>query len=421
MENAVLLRGGTVYTGTGLIKADVLMGDGVIKAVEPWIEAPWAQVFPAEGLIISPGFVDLHVHLREPGFFYKETVKTGTLAAAAGGFTTVCAMPNVNPVPDCPEALEKQLDIIRREALVEVIPYGAITKGEKGLELADIGEMAPYCAGFSDDGKGVQASDMMERAMERVARAGSLIAAHCEEESLIPKGGCVHDGLAAGRYGLPGIPSKSEWLPIQRDLELVEKTGARYHVCHVSAKESVELIRKARKKGLPVTCECTPHQIMLCDEDIGEDDGRFKMNPPLRGREDRAAILEGLLDGTIGIIATDHAPHSREEKSRGLAGSVFGVIGLETALGVCYTALVKPGRMTLEELLNKLTKNPAALLHREAVLKPGVRADVTVLDTEKVWRVEPEEFRSMGRATPFAGMELTGKVMATFYGGKRVF
>ncbi len=421
MIGRILIKGGMAYINGKLKKADILIGGGVIQIIADEILAPGAQVFSAAGRIVSPGFVDVHVHLREPGLSQKETIATGTRAAAAGGFTTVCAMPNVNPVPDCLDALQMQLDIIRRDALVEVIPYGSITQGEKGQELADIVKLAPLCAGFSDDGKGVQSQDMMRAAMKRIAAVNGLLAAHCEDEGLIPSGGCVHDGVCAIRFSLPGIPSKSEWLPIQRDIDLVKETGVRYHVCHVSAKESVELIRKAKKQGLQVTCECTPHQIMLCDEDISEDDGRFKMNPPLRGREDREAIVEGLADGTIDCIATDHAPHALAEKSLGLHRSSFGVVGLETAFAVCYTALVKTGWMTIEKLLDKLTAAPARLLGREQALKVGTRADITVLDVNEVWRVEPEKFLSMGRATPFAGMELTGKVAATFFQGRQIF
>jgi dihydroorotase len=421
MDGRILLKGGTAYLNGRLEKADILIGDGIILETGPEISAPEAKVFSAEGMIVSPGFVDMHVHLREPGFGLKETILTGTRAASAGGFTTVCAMPNVNPVPDCIEALQKQLDIIRRDALVEVIPYGSITKGEKGQELADIEKLAPLCAGFSDDGKGVQSKEMMRAAMMRITDVKGLLAAHCEDESLIPSGGCVHDGICEKRFSLPGIPSKSEWLPIQRDIELAAETGVRYHVCHVSAKESVELIRKAKEQGVQVTCECTPHQIMLCDEDIFEDNGRFKMNPPLRSREDREAILQGLADGTIDCIATDHAPHTLAEKSLGLKSSSFGVVGLETAFAVCYTALVKTGRMTVEKLLDKLTYEPARLLNREQTLKAGARADITVLDVNEVWRVEPEKFLSMGRVAPFSGMELTGRVAATFFRGRQVF
>ncbi len=416
-----MVRGGTAYINGRLEKADVLLGGGVIQKVGPGITAPEAQVFSAGGMIVSPGLVDVHVHLRQPGLSHKETIAAGTRAAAAGGFTTVCAMPNVNPVPDCTEALQQQLDIIRRDALVEVIPYGAITRGEKGQELSDIERLAPLCAGFSDDGRGVQSMEMMRAAMMKIASINGLLAAHCEDEGLIPRGGCVHDGASARRFSLPGIPSKSEWLPIQRDIELVKETGVRYHMCHVSAKESIGLVRRAKERGLPVTCECTPHQIMLCEEDILEDDGRFKMNPPLRSRDDREAILQGLCDGTIDCIATDHAPHTAAEKNLGLARSSFGVVGLETAFAVCYTALVKTGRMTLEKMLDKLTCAPARILKREQALKVGARADIAVLDLDKVWRVEPEKLYSMGRATPFAGMELTGRVVATFFRGKQVF
>ncbi len=421
MSKRILIQGGMVYTQGKLQKADVLVGNGKVQIIAQTICAPGAEVFQAEGLIVSPGFVDVHVHLREPGLSHKETIATGTRAAAAGGFTTVCAMPNVNPVPDCLDALQKEMEIIRRDALVEVIPYGAITVGEKGQALADLEGMAAHCAGFSDDGKGVQSEAMMLAAMEHIKSINGLLAAHCEDESLIGKGGCVHQGAAASRFGVPGISSASEWRQIERDIELVKKTGVRYHVCHISAKESVELMRSAKRQGLPVTCECTPHQLMLCDEDIVEDNGRFKMNPPLRSHKDREAIMEGLCDGTIDCIATDHAPHTLEEKSRGLQNSTFGVVGLETAFAVCYTALVKTGRMTLENLLDKLTCAPARLINREQELKVGAIADIAVLDVNEVWRVESERFASMGRATPFEGLELSGKVVATFRQGRQIF
>jgi dihydroorotase len=421
MMERILIKGGMAYIKGRLQNADILIGNGIILDISPDIAAPEAIVFSAGGMIVSPGFVDVHVHLREPGLSHKETILTGTQAAAAGGFTTVCTMPNVNPVPDCVEAMQMQLDIIRRDALVEVIPYGSITKGEKGLELSDIERLAPLCAGFSDDGKGVQSREMMLAAMKRIAAVNGLMAAHCEDESLIPAGGCVHDGICSKRFFLPGIPSKSEWLPIQRDMELVRETGARYHVCHVSTRESVELIRKAKMQGLQVTCECTPHQIILCEEDILEDDGRYKMNPPLRTRGDREALLEGLADGTIDCIATDHAPHTPQEKGLGLKGSSFGVAGLETAFAVCYTALVKTGRMTAEKLLDKLTSAPARILKREQTLKAGARADITILNVNESWLVEPDKFLSLGRATPFAGMELKGRVEATFFHGRQVF
>lgn len=421
MNNTIIIRGGTVYAEGKLKKADVLIDCGIIQSIGEKIEVAKAEIVPAEGLIVSPGFIDLHVHLREPGLSQKETIKTGTQAAAAGGFTTVCAMPNVNPVPDCLDNLRIQLDMIERDALVEVIPYGAITKQELGLEPADIEEMASLCAGYSDDGKGVQSQKMMRESMTRIAGIDGLLAAHCEEERLVPVGGCVHDGYSARRYSLSGIPSESEWMPIQRDIEIARETNVRYHVCHISAKESIALVREAKRQGVKISCECTPHQLMLCDEDITEDAGRFKMNPPLRSREDREAIVEGLLDGTIDCIATDHAPHTFAEKNKGLAGSSFGVTGLETAFGVCNTALVQTGIMKMEQLLDKLTSAPASLLFRKQELKAGARADITLLDPSAAWVVRPEEFFSMGRATPFEGMKLTGKVMATFFNGRKVF
>ena len=421
MDKAILIKGGTVFTGEILQKADVLVENGIIQQIGEKIKDVRADVFFAEGLIISPGFTDLHVHLREPGLSYKETIKTGTQAAAAGGFTTVCAMPNVDPVPDCPDKLKMQLDMIARDALVEVIPYGAVTKSQMGLELADIKAMAPFCAGFSDDGKGIQSRKMMREAMKRIAEVKGLLAAHCEDEGLVPASGCVHDGCIALQYALTGIPSKSEWMHIQRDIELLRETGVRYHVCHISAKESVALVREAKRQGMKISCECTPHQLMLCDEDISEDHGRFKMNPPLRSREDREAIIEGLIDGTIDCIATDHAPHAFAEKNKGLEYSSFGITGLETAFSVCNTALVQTGLMTMERLLEKLTKAPAGLLMRKQDLKAGSRANLTLLDPDTSWTVRSEKFFSMGKATPFEGMELTGKVVATFFNGKKVF
>jgi dihydroorotase len=403
----------------GLARADILISGGRIEKIGAGLPEAGAEMRDVTGMVISPGFIDLHAHLREPGFAYKETIRTGTMAAVAGGYTLVCAMPNLNPVPDCMEALTAELELIRGGALIHVLPYGAITKGEGGCELADLRGMLPYCAGFSDDGKGVQDAGIMEAAMRALATLGGLLAAHCEDNALAA-GGCVHAGAAA-RLGLAAIPSEAEWRQAARDIALVRKTGARYHICHVSAKETVALVRNAQREGLPVTCECTPHQLMLCDEDVIADDGRYKMNPPLRGREDRDAITEGLLDGTIACIATDHAPHSAAEKSKGFAESSFGVVGLETAFAACHTALVKSGRMRLDILLGMFTTGPAGLLGRASALAPGMDADITVIDTARMWKVDAGAFYSMGRSTPFAGMELTGKVLSTYCGGRLVY
>lgn len=390
IEKTILLQNGLVYANGKLSPGDVRIGEGRdIERVD------------CEGLVISPGFTDLHVHLREPGFSRKETIRTGTLAAAAGGFTTVCAMPNLSPVPDSLENLRAQLDIIERSAHVEVLPYGAITRGEEGKELADFEALAPYCVGFSDDGRGVQSRGLMKEAMLRAKAVDRLIAAHCEDE----------------RY--EATDSRSEWKMIERDIELAAETGARYHVCHVSAKESIALLRQAKAQGLPITCECTPHQLLLCADDADRSDGRFKMNPPLRTVADRKAIVRGLLDGTIDCIATDHAPHTAEEKSGGFAMSANGVVGLETALAACYTALVRPGLCTLAFLLEKLTDAPSRILRRACGIRPGHPENLVILNPNTAERVVPERFRSMGRSSPFAGRVLTGSIVATYYRGQR--
>ncbi len=364
-------------------------------------------------LIILPGFCDVHVHFREPGFSYKETVETGCLAAAHGGYTDVCTMPNLSPVPDTREHLQMQLDRIREKACIRVHPYGAITLEEKGETLTDMESLAQQAVAFSDDGRGVQSDEMMRRAMKEAKRLGKIIAAHCEVNDLL-RGGYIHDGVYARAHGHRGICSESEWAQIARDLELVKETGCKYHVCHISTKESVELIRKAKQQGLDVTCETGPHYLVLCDEDLQED-GRFKMNPPLRSREDRDALVEGLLDGTIDMIATDHAPHSAEEMGRGLEKSLMGVVGLETAFAVMYTHFVKKGILSLEKLVEWMCVNP-----RERFGLPFGN-DFTVFDGSKTYSVNPETFLSMGRATPFAGMELAGECVLTVCDGKAVY
>ena len=363
---------------------------------------------------IFPGFVDVHVHLREPGFSYKETIATGTAAAARGGYTAVCPMPNLDPVPDSPETLERQLDIIRRDARITVLPYGAITAGERGEVLADMEAMAPCVAGFSDDGRGVQSPDMMRAAMVKAKALGKPIAAHCEDNSLL-KGGYIHDGEYARAHGHRGICSESEWGQIARDLELAHETGCAYHVCHISTRESVELIRKAKAAGVDVTCETAPHYLLL-DDSMLREDGRFKMNPPLRDKEDREALLEGIVDGTIDMVATDHAPHSDEEKSRGLEKSLMGVVGLETAFPILYTYLVLPGVITLERLVGLMSINP-----RKRFGIPLEEVDFTVWDLKAEYRIDPEEFLSMGRATPFAGYPVKGRCVMTVHKGKTVY
>ena len=376
-------------------------------------------VFPSSlnvsSFTILPGFVDVHVHLREPGFSYKETIRTGTLAAAHGGYTAVCAMPNLNPVPDSMETLQMELDAIQKDAVIRVLPYGAITKGEQGGELADLDAMAPYVVAFSDDGKGVQDRDMMRRAMLEAKRLGKLIVAHCEDNSLL-RGGYIHDGAYARAHGHRGICSESEWRPIQRDLELVRETGCGYHVCHISTKESVALIRKARAEGLDVTCETAPHYLTMNDSMLQED-GRFKMNPPIRSEEDRKALIAGILDGTIGMIATDHAPHSAEEKSRGLEKSLMGVVGLETAFPILYTKLVKTGVLSLEKLIELMHTNPRNRFCVGTPLEEGQPASLTVYDLDKEYTINPDDFLSMGRATPFAGEKVFGACRLTMYHG----
>ena len=373
-------------------------------------EADSSPVLNGTDICIFPGFADVHVHFREPGFSYKETIRTGSLAAARGGYTTVCPMPNLNPVPDTLDTLRQELVIIERDAAIRVIPYGAITMGEKGETLADMEAMAPYVCAFSDDGHGVQSGDMMEAGMRTAARLGKIIAAHCEENSLL-NGGYIHDGAYAHAHGHKGICSASEWIPIERDAALAEKTGCAYHVCHVSTAESVEVIRKAKARGVNITCETGPHYLVM-DDSMLEEDGRFKMNPPIRSECDRLALIEGLRDGTIDMIATDHAPHSAEEKSRGLAGSAMGIVGLETAFPVLYTKLVMTGVLPMETLVRLLTANP-----RKRFGLPG-EEDFTVFDLGASYTVDPKEFVSMGRATPFAGWKVFGRCLMTVCGGK---
>ena len=416
----VLLKGGTLIDGAGRRRADVLVRDGRIAAIGPDIvEASGAQTLDCSGKLISAGFVDVHVHFREPGQSYKETIRTGSLAAAHGGYTTVCAMPNLNPVPDSPETLAMEQEIIDRDACVEVLPYAAITRGRQGLEPVDFAALKGRCVAFSDDGSGVQRDEMMLRAMTEAARQDVILAAHCEDNTLL-RGGYIHDGRYAAAHGHKGICSESEWGQIRRDLELAERTGCRYHVCHISCAESVELIRQAKARGVRVTCETGPHYLTLCEDDLQED-GRFKMNPPLRRAEDRQALIEGLRDGTIDAIATDHAPHSAEEKARGLAGSAMGVVGLETAFPVLYTDLVLTGQVSLERVVEALTSGPREAFRLPGGLRPGEAADLTVIDPEAAWTVDPAEFLSMGRATPFAGKAVRSRIVLTLKDGEPVW
>ena len=369
----------------------------------------------SDSLFRFPGFCDVHVHFREPGFSYKETILSGSLAAAHGGYTTVCAMPNLNPVPDSAAHLAEEEEAIRKAGdIVEVLPYGALTIGEKGREAAELEAMAPRVAAFSDDGKGVQSESMMRSLMERTKKLGKILAAHCEDESLL-HGGYIHDGAYAKAHGHKGICSESEWGPIARDLRLAKETGCAYHICHISTKESVELIRQAKREGVDVSCETGPHYLLLDENDLREE-GRFRMNPPIRSREDREALVAGLLDGTIDMIATDHAPHSAEEKSRGLAGSAFGVVGLECAFPVLYTGLVKTGVLPLERLIQLMTEAP-----RRRFGIPADPEDYTVWDLAEEYVVDPAGFLSMGKATPFEGMRVLGRCIETVHRGRIVY
>lgn len=363
--------------------------------------------------IIVPGLCDVHVHFREPGFSYKETIASGSAAAAHGGYTAVCTMPNLDPVPDSAEHLQVQLDAIKRGAAIKVLPYGAITVGEKGERLADMEAMSDKVCAFSDDGKGVQNDKMMREAMTAAKRLGKIIAAHCEDNSLL-FGGYIHDGEYARMHGHRGISSASEYKQIERDLRLAEEAGCAYHVCHISTKESVELIRQAKARGVNVTCETAPHYLVLCDEDMQED-GRFKMNPPLRSREDKKALIEGIKDGTIDMIATDHAPHSAEEKGRGLEKSLMGVVGLETAFPVLYTELVTKNIITLDRLIELMSFKPKERFEIDT------NNDFAVFDISEAYKIDPEDFLSMGRATPFAGREVFGRCLLTVHNGKVVY
>ena len=363
--------------------------------------------------IIVPGLCDVHVHFREPGFSYKETIASGSAAAAHGGYTAVCTMPNLDPVPDSAEHLQVQLDAIKRGAAIKVLPYGAITVGEKGEKLADMEAMSDKVCAFSDDGKGVQNDEMMREAMTAAKRLGKIIAAHCEDNALL-LGGYIHDGEYARMHGHRGISSASEYKQIERDLRLAEETGCAYHVCHISTKESVELIRQAKARGVDVTCETAPHYLVLCDEDMQED-GRFKMNPPLRSREDKKALIEGIKDGTIDMMATDHAPHSAEEKGRGLEKSLMGVVGLETTFPVLYTELVTKNIITLDRLVELMSFKPKERFGIDT------NNDFAVFDISEAYKIDPENFLSMGRATPFAGREVFGRCLLTVHNGKVVY
>ncbi len=417
-----LLKGASYYTPQGFAKGDILLEGGRIVGVESSIEPSAAdRVVDLEGAYITPGLVDVHVHLREPGFAAKETISSGTAAAARGGFTTLFTMPNLSPAPDSLENLEKQSSIIERDAKVEVIPLASITRGQKGRgDLVDFEALAPYVGGFSDDGRGVQSEELMLEAMKLSAKVGKPIVAHCEIDELL-KGGYIHDGdyCAANRH--KGICSESEWGQVARDMKLVEASGCQYHACHLSTAQSVEYIRQAKAAGLKVSCETAPHYLLLTDDDLQES-GRFKMNPPIRSAEDQLALLNGIMDGTVEVIATDHAPHTADEKSRGLARSAFGVVGIETSFALCYTYLVRRGVISLEKLVELMAVNPRRIFGLEPVeIKVGGKADLAVFDLEKEYTIDPNDFLSMGHATPFEGWRVCGETRLTMVAAEVVY
>lgn len=417
---AFVIRGCEIYLGGAFVPAELEVRGGVVTALGGGIvPGEGASVYNFKNCIVVPGLADVHVHLREPGFSYKETVASGTLAAARSGYAALCAMPNLSPVPEDAATLAQELDIIRRDAVIDVLPYGAITRGQKGEQLADMSAMSPYVCGFSDDGRGVQSRELMRAAMLEAKRLGRPIAAHCEDNSLL-RGGYIHDGEYAKAHGHRGICSESEWGPIARDIELLRETGCAYHVCHISTAESAALIRSAKREGLDITCETAPHYLLLSDSDLQED-GRFKMNPPLRSERDRLALIEALRDGTIDILATDHAPHSAEEKSRGLAGSAFGITGLETAFPLLWTGLVEPGIITRERLVELMSTAPARRFGIESGIELGGPATFAVFETETTYRIDPERFASKGRATPFAGREVRGRCVLNVVRGREVW
>lgn len=418
---AIIIRGAEVWSQGGFSRQDVLITDGVVSRLAPAISAEEGiAIIDGTGCHLLPGLVDLHVHLREPGYSYKETIETGTMAAARGGFTTVCAMPNVNPVPDSAESLASQEEIIERDASVEVLPYASITLRRLGDRLTDHMLLSERVAGFSDDGTGVQSEEVMLRAMQSVAKTGKILAAHCEVESLLDKG-YIHAGSYAASHGHRGICSRSEWEEVERDIRLAEETGCRLHICHISTAESVEAVRRGKARGVEVTCETGPHYLAFCDTDLKEE-GRFKMNPPLRDASDRDALLRGIADGTIDAIATDHAPHSEEEKSRGLEKSAMGVVGLETSLAASYTSTVDKGLIPLERLVELMSINPRRIIGKDCdPIAVGKRADMVLVDFHREWKVDTKQFLSKGRSTPFEGCTLKGEVLMTIADGYLVW
>ena len=407
-----------IYRNGDFYKGNVSVSDRLLYFGTD-VSDPEQKIIPGDDFTIFPGFADVHVHFREPGFSYKETIASGSRAAAHGGYTAVCTMPNLNPTPDDPEKLKVQLDAIEKDAAISVFPYGTITVGEKGEELSDLKGLAPRVIAFSDDGHGVQQDEMMRKAMIQAKALGKLISAHCEDNSLL-RGGYIHDGEYAAAHGHKGICSESEWGQIARDLELVRETGCAYHVCHISTKESVELIRRAKADGLDVSCETAPHYLLLNDAMLQED-GRFKMNPPIRTEEDRQALLDGLRDGTIDIIATDHAPHSAEEKNKGLKSSLMGIVGLETAFPLLYTYLVQKGELSLKQLIDKLCYNPRKRFSLPETLQEGKPADFTMFALGESYTIDPAAFLSKGKSTPFEGRSVQGRCMLTMANGRTAY
>lgn len=417
--NNILLKNALIFRRCGFEQCDLAISDGKILKVGSNLTLDNAEIIDLIGLCILPGLVDMHVHLRQPGFEHKETIKTGTEAAARSGYTDIYSMPNLNPAPDTLDHLNVQLDAIKRDAIINVHPYGCITMGQKGEgDLVDFDALAPYVAGFSDDGRGVQRDELMREAMIKCKAINKTIVAHCEVNDLL-EGGYIHKGEYAAEHNHKGICSESEWKQIERDIKLVEETGCRYHVCHISTAESVELIRQAKAKGLPITCETAPHYLLLNDHDLKEN-GAYKMNPPLRSVSDQAALIEGIIDGTIDVIATDHAPHSEEEKSKGLKDSAFGIVGLETAFPILHTHLVKKGTITMERLIELMSTNARRIMGL-APVRTGESADLAIFNLAADYKINPNTFKSMGKATPFAGYKVQGDCVMTILNGKIVY
>ncbi|MDR3178508.1 MAG: dihydroorotase [Oscillospiraceae bacterium] len=413
----ILIKDGLVFNGEGFLKQDVLCEGGIIKEVGVGIKKKTEYVINAENLIVSPGFVDLHVHLRQPGFEQKETISSGTAAAVAGGFTTICAMPNLNPTPDCKKNLEIEKKIIKEDAKCRVLPFMSITLNREGKKV-----VTPVngCVGISDDGNSVQDEKIMKMAMKVASEKNVLLSAHCEDKNFTPENWCVNKGEYSKRTGLKAVSNASEYEELKRDLYLLKKNKCKYHVCHVSTKESVELIREAKRQNLSATCEVTPHHLILCEDDL-KDDGCFKMSPPLRTKKDKEALINAITDGTIDAIATDHAPHTENEKSKGLKGSAMGVVGLECAFSVLYESLVTTCKLSIDKLLNLMSFYPAKIININCGIKPFFNADMVIIDLKKSLIVDPDKFFSKGRSTPFKDKKVKGKIVATIFDGRVVY